>query len=155
MEHRFSLKAAGSKSAEQPPLLRGHQPVRREADDRANPFTGNHHRALANQTPGLTERQVSPANRSNPYTYEHVPLDSDHSWTATEEAIGAAFGPYGLADTPQGVRITTLPRLGACREVSLILNVPLCSGCDEPITDGCCHNCEVVFHKGLPGEPIL
>jgi hypothetical protein len=35
--------------------------------------------------------------------------------------------------------------------VSAPLNVPLCKGCDLPITDGICPDCELVF----VGEPLV
>lgn len=102
------------------------------------------------------DRSGSPALRSAvTYSYEHVSLE-ECSWIADEDFV-SDWGPYGLRETDQGLRATTLPKLGATRNRSLILNKPLCAGCNEPISGGAkdgdggvCHDCEVVFHRDEP-----
>ena len=92
-------------------------------------------------------------NRFNSYTYEHLDFE-DHNWICTEDFIAETWGPYGLRETDDGMLATTLPNLGACRAISIIIDKPLCEGCDGLIVGNVCHSCEVVFHRG-PDEPLV
>jgi hypothetical protein len=108
---------------------------------------------------------------TNPSSHSHAPIAAN-SLAAGRSA--AASQPYGLgegsyvatpADFPNGCLVRFDPqnrrriatgenKLGFT--VTLVLDVPLCSGCDAPLDAGVCSDCSMVFVEHLgPGRIAL
>ena len=70
------------------------------------------------------------------------------SWIATEQFCEDNYsgGYFDCRSNPETFH--------ALDGTILALNVPLCSGCDQPIDAGVCHDCQIVFAEGV-GDPFL